>query len=206
MDLYFIPMACSLSCRMAIYEAGADAAVTLHAVDLTSKKTADGQDFLLLNTLGKVPLLRLADGSQLTENTAILLYLADTLAPGQLAPSNGLDRYRVVSWLSYTASEMHMRAFGPLVSTTYPAESKIKALEDTRPRLSYLNQHLAHTEYLVGDFSVADAALASILNWSDFINIDLKAYPAVADYKARVFARPHVARAWQDELKAFSGG
>ena len=85
MDLYFSPMACSLASRIALYEAGA-ADVRFIEVDPKSKHTLDGADYREIYPLGLVPLLRLDDGSLLSENAAILQYIASRYPDAKLAP------------------------------------------------------------------------------------------------------------------------
>ena len=82
MDLYFSPMACSLASRIALYEAGA-ADVRFIEVDPKSKRTLDGADYREIYPLGLVPLLRLDDGSLLSENAAILQYIASRFPEAQ---------------------------------------------------------------------------------------------------------------------------
>ena len=64
MKLYYSPGACSLSPRIVLLEAGLP--FTLEKVDLKSKKTAAGIDYLTVNTKGSVPALQLEDGRVLT--------------------------------------------------------------------------------------------------------------------------------------------
>jgi len=76
MDLYFSPLACSLATRIALYEAGAEA--NYFEVDPKTKVVQkDGSDFRAVNPLGLVPTLRTDEGTVLTENAAILQYVAD---------------------------------------------------------------------------------------------------------------------------------
>ena len=76
MDLYFSPLACSLATRIALYEAGAEANY-LEVDPKTKVVQNDGSDFRSVNPLGLVPTLRTDDGLVLTENAAILQYVAD---------------------------------------------------------------------------------------------------------------------------------
>ena len=76
MDLYFSPLACSLATRIALYEAGAEANY-LEVDPKTKVVQKDGSDFRTVNPLGLVPTLRTDDGTVLTENAAILQYVAD---------------------------------------------------------------------------------------------------------------------------------
>ena len=87
MELYFAPLACSLATRIALYEAGAPARYT--QADTHTKKLLDGSDFFAINPMGQVPALRLDDGSVLTENTAILQYVAEQFPQARLAPAGG---------------------------------------------------------------------------------------------------------------------
>src|SRR5579871_5625703 len=85
MDLFFSPLACSMSARIALNEAGA--AINLVEVDTHVKRVlTTGEDYRAINPLGYVPALRLDDGSVLIENSAILQYIADKNPEAQLAP------------------------------------------------------------------------------------------------------------------------
>ena len=85
MELYFAPLACSMSARIALAEAGA--AIDLVEVDTHAKRVlTTGADYRAVNPLGYVPALRLDDGTVLTENSAILQYIADQYPEAQLAP------------------------------------------------------------------------------------------------------------------------
>ena len=87
MKLYYAPGACSLSPHIVLREAGLK--FDLEKVDLGTKKTETGGDYLKVNPKGQVPALKLDDGSVLTEGPAIVQYLADQ-KPG----SRILSRYR----------------------------------------------------------------------------------------------------------------
>ncbi len=85
MKLYFSPGACSLADHIALHEGGFK--FEWIKVDLKAKKTADGQDYEKINPKGYVPTLVLDDGSVLTENVAILSWIADQKP--ELAPKSG---------------------------------------------------------------------------------------------------------------------
>ena len=87
LELYFRPMACSLASRIALTEAGIEA--RYHSVNLRTKKIRDSNgDFWAVAPKGTVPVLVLEDGQTLTENAAVLQYIAD------LARILGLHRSR----------------------------------------------------------------------------------------------------------------
>lgn len=200
MDLYFSPLACSLASRITVYEAGGEA--DFHRVDTKTGRTADGADYSAINPKGMVPALRTDDGEVLTENAAILQYLAERYPDAGLA-ADGFDRHRLRQWLSFIGSELHKYVFTPLLSPKTSPEARAAATEAAAVRLAYLNDHLTGREWLLDTFSVADAYLAAVLNWAPFVKLDLDAYPAVAAYRDRLKARPAVARALGEEFALF---
>jgi glutathione S-transferase len=198
MKLYYAPGACSLSPHIVAREAGI--AIELEKVDLGQHKTAKGEDFLTVNPKGYVPALRLDDGSVLTEGPAIVQYLADQKPASKLAPAAGtIDRYRLQEWLTFIGPELH-KNFGPLFNKATPDAVKEAAKTNIAKRLGYLNEQLAKRQFLLGDtFTAADAYAFTIINWTNFVGIDLKAYPNVAAYSARIAARPKVQEALRAE-------
>ena len=197
MKLYYAPGACSLSPHIVAIEAGLP--IEFEKVNLAEHKTAGGQDYMTINPKGYVPALRLDDGTVLTEGPAIVQYLADQKPAAGLAPAAGsIDRYRVQEWLNFIGTELH-KNFGPLFNKATPDAVKETAKANITKRLAYINDQLAGKQYLMGaNFTVADAYAFTIINWTNFVGIDLKAYPNVAAYMGRVAARPKV----QETLKA----
>jgi glutathione S-transferase len=87
MELYYAPGACSLFRHIVAREAGI--AIDIAKVNLATKKTEDGKDFLALNPKGYGPVLGLDNGQLLTEGPAIVQYLADQKPASGLAPAAG---------------------------------------------------------------------------------------------------------------------
>jgi len=191
MKLYYTPGACSLALHVTLQEAGL--AFDREAVDLRTHQTAGGENFYTINPKGYVPALRLDDGSILTENPAVLQYVADQAPEKKLAPAAGtMERYRLQEWLGFIGSELH-KTFGPLYNPACPEETKKTQLERIANRLAFVDRSLEGRTYLLGDdFTVADAYLLPILNWSVAFGIDLAQWPALAAYRERVLARPAV--------------
>jgi glutathione S-transferase len=185
MKLYFNPLACSLGSRIAAYEA--DLPVEFVQVDGKTKRAADGNDFRSVNPLGLVPALVLDDGSVLTENAAVLQYLART-------PGTPL----LHQWLCFIGTELH-KGFVPVMDKTAPPEVKAYALERLRPRLAHAAAHLANRRWLLDDYSVADGYLFAVLNWTQVTPIRLAEYPELAAFHARMLERPAVKRAFEEE-------
>lgn len=200
MDVYFSPLACSLASRITLYETGQ--AANFQRVDTQAGKTASGEDYRKINPKGLVPALRTDDGAVLTENAAILQYLADRRPAAKLAP-DGFGRYQLQQWLSFIGSELHKWVFTPLLSPTWPAEGKAKAKAAAAERLAYLNDHLTGRDWLLDDFSVADAYLCAVLNWNQAVKLDFSAYPAIQAYQARLMTRPSVQKAVGEEFALY---
>src|SRR5499426_3777958 len=134
MDLYFSPLACSLATRIALYEAGTEANY-LEVDPKTKVVRTDGSDFRKVNPLGLVPTLRTDDGTVLTENAAILQYVADHFPKAGIATGPGMDRSRLHQWLCFIGTELHKALFVPLLDKKASAEVKAYVLEKNLSRL-----------------------------------------------------------------------
>lgn len=198
MELYFSPLACSMATRIALYEAGADARFVY--VDGKSKRLPDGSDFLAVNAMGQVPVLRTDDGETLTENPVVLQYVADQYPDAGLAPPPGRERRSLQRWLNFVTSELHKLVFTPLLTPTAPEGAKAFAREKAELRFKVLDDYLDGAEFLLDRFTIADCYLATVLNWAGFAGIDLTKFPNVQAYFQRLQTRPSVARAMAEEL------
>jgi glutathione S-transferase len=199
MKLYFSPGACSLSPHIVLREAGIQA--DLERVDLKTKRTKSNADLTTVNPKGQVPTLVLDDGQVLTEGPAIVQYLADSRPEAKLAPPNGtIERYRLQEWLNFITSELH-KSFGALFNPAVPVGCKKLPTETISTRLAYVDQELGKGgPFLMGSqFTVADAYLFTVVNWTKFLKIDLGQWPNVKAYVERVAARPKVHEALKAE-------
>lgn len=201
MDLYFSPLACSMATRIALYEAGATA--NFREVDNRAKRVEDGSDFLTVNPMGQVPVLRTDDGELLTENPVVLQYVADQYPESGLAPQGGMPRYRLQQWLNFITSELHKLVFNLLLDPKSVEGAKSYAHGKAAQRFGYLNAHLQGRDYLLDHFTVADAYLVVVLNWARFAGVDLAQFPAVQGYFQRLSERPSVARAFGEEFALY---
>ncbi|MFL6712894.1 MAG: glutathione transferase GstA [Sulfurifustis sp.] len=198
MKLYFLPGACSLSPHIVLREAGMS--FELEKVDRATKRTASGEDYLQVNPKGYVPALKLDDGQILTEGPAIVQYLADQKPESGLAPKTGtMERYRLMEWLNFTTSELH-KQFSPLFNPKVTPDWKQNQLDLLAKRFDHVETNLKGKSFVMGDrFTVADAYLFTVLNWSNFQKIDLTKWPTIKDYLARIAARPSVKEALRAE-------
>ena len=197
MKLYYSPGACSLSPHIMLREAG----LAFEPVLASTKthKLQDGTDYYTINPKGYVPLLELDDGQRLSEGPAIVQYLADKVPAKNLAPANGtMERYRLQEWLNFITSELH-KGFGVLFNPAMPEEAKTVMKAKLTDRLMWVDGQLAGKQYLMGDgFSVADAYLFTITNWSKFVGVDVSGLANLGAFMKRMAARPAV----QEALKA----
>ncbi len=198
MKLYYKTGACSLASRITLHEIGLPYEAV--KVDTASGRDETGADYAEINENGYVPALALDDGEILTENVAILQYLAESNPKAGIGAENApLPRARLTEALSFINSELH-KAFGVLFRPMAP-ELRDKALATLNRRLESVEGHLGDGRpHLLGErFTVADAYLFVVLNWSIPLKIDLSSYPKIQAYRARVGARPAVQAALKAE-------
>lgn len=190
MKLYYSPGACSLADHIALHEA----CLTFERVkvDLKTKRTEDGADYSQINPKGYVPALQFDDGEVLTENIAILSWVAEQ-APA-LTPKGPMGRYRLLEMLGYISTEIH-KSFKPFFSGAGDAD-KAAAGEQINRRLTFLADNLK-SDYLLGEVTVADAYLFVMLMWSSRTGVTIP--PALAVYSERMKARPAVRLALEHE-------
>ncbi len=196
MKLYFGPASCSLAPHIVLHELNLP--FEAERVDMRQKTVSTG-DFNQINPKGYVPVLMLDNKEILTEAAVILQYLADQKPEARLIPASGtMERYRAQEWLNYIATEVH-KGFSPLWKKDNADSVKEAALESLKKKLDFLSQQLQKTPYLLGsNFSVADAYLFTVLNWTNYLKIDLAPWPALQKFLATVSVRPSV----QATLKA----
>ncbi|MDE1147976.1 MAG: glutathione transferase GstA [Azospirillaceae bacterium] len=198
MKLYYKSGACSLSPHIVALEAGLD--IAIEAVNLQTKLTESGANFLEANPKGAVPALALDDGTLLTEGAVIVQYLADQAPASGLLPTGGTARYKVQEWLNFVATELH-KGFSPFFNPATPDAYKDVARANLVRRYTYLESTLADGRaYLTGEtFTVADAYAYVVLSWNAASGVDLTAYPKLSAFFARVGARPKVQAARKAE-------
>lgn len=193
MKLYFAPGACSLADHISLLEVGAK--FEAEAVDIRTKRTASGEDFLSINPKGYVPALVLDDCEILTENVAILDWIADRHP--QLRRNGALSRTRQLEMLAFISTEIH-RAFKPMWHGG--EEEKAKARETAAGLLDFTAKQMLG-DYLFGsELSAADCYLFVMLRWAEKFGV------AVPDellrMQWRMEQRPAVRMALQREEAA----
>ncbi|NHB95527.1 glutathione transferase GstA [Photorhabdus stackebrandtii] len=197
MKLYYQPGACSLSPHIILREAGIDFSVI--KVDLKTKKTENGDNFLAVNPKGQVPTLLLDNNEILTEGSVIVQYIADQKPERKLiAPAGTMERYHQLEWLSYISSEIH-KGYSPLFLPGTPEDYRPVAISNLFKKFNYINEVLAKQPYITGDnFTVADAYLFTVSSWAPLVQLDLSGLIHLKAYQEKIAERPNV----RDALKA----
>ena len=191
MKLYYSPGACSLADHIALHEA--KLTFDHEKVDLKTKRTESGADYAAINPKGYVPALTLDSGETLTENVAILDWIAqqDTT----LRPSGPMGQTELLQTLAFISTEIH-KSFKPFFSGASD-EDKKKAGELILKRMGYLDERLKG-DFLFGDHvSVADAYLFVMLLWAKKVGVDVPA--KLAAFRDRMMGRPAVQTAMKHE-------
>lgn len=192
MILYLAPGACSLADHIALHEAGLK--FDHVKVDLKSKKTEDGRDYGTINPKGYVPALTLDSGETLTENLAILNWIA-TQKPSAVS-ADALAPTRLLEMLAFISTEIH-KSFKPFFNPEATDREKNAARETIAKRLSFLADHL-YGGYLLGnEATVADFYLFVMLTWAQKNGVEVP--KALGEYFDKLKVRPSVRRALEHE-------
>jgi glutathione S-transferase len=187
MKLYLAPGACSLADHIALTEAGID--VEMVRVDLQTRLTEHGSNFVDVNPKGYVPALVFDDGEVLTENVAILDWIAGEM-PG-LAPGGRIGRSRNIEMLAFLATEIHRPFMRWMFS---PADEEKQAAKQAIIERMALIASKLHGNYIFGDaFCTADAFLYVMVRWARESDFDLS--ETLIAYAERVETRPNVQKA-----------
>lgn len=191
MKLYYTPLACSLADHIALIEVGAS--FERERVDLKTKQTASGRDLGEISRKGYVPVMVLDDGEVLTENIAILDWIASQYP--ELAVGGDLGRTRVLEAMTYISTEIH-RSFKPM---WHPSSDSDKAhARETIARQFELFSDRLDDHYLFGTRpSVADYYLFVMLLWAGRFGVPVP--EPLSGLRERIQKMPAVQAAMQEE-------
>ena len=192
MKLYHEVRGCSLAVDIVARELGVP--LELIWVDVPRKRLPDGSDYYKVNPKGQVPALELPNGEYLTEGAIIMQYLADQKPDSGLCAAPGtLQRYRIMEWMSFIASDLHKGGFMPLFKKTTPDDYRPLARQLVVSRMRLLDEHLYGRDYLTGPtFTIADAHCYAIAMWTHYHDIDIAPWPNLSAYLERIGKRPSV--------------
>ena len=191
MKLYYSPGACSLADHIALIEWGVP--FEIERVDLQTRRTETGADFVAINPKGYVPALVIEGGETITENIAVLDWIA-TQYPA-LGLEGPMGRTRLIQTLAYISTEVH-KSFKPLFHGN-DAAAMAEARQLVTKRLE-LPASRFKGPYLFGARpTVADCYLFVMLLWSKKFGITVPA--ALLPFAASMVSRPAVQKAMERE-------
>lgn len=153
--------------------------------------------FLAINPNGRIPaIVDRAANFTVFESAAILLYLAEKT--GRLMPQDTKGRSRVVQWLMF-----QMGGIGPMMGQAnvffrYFPEKIQPAIDryqgECKRLFRVLDGHLAHHEYLAGDYSIADIANWAWVRTHRWSGVDIDELPHLERWRDQIRGRPAVQR------------
>lgn len=200
LTLYYSPGACSLAAHIVLEELG----LPYEAKLVSLKEGAHKQPaYLAINPRGKVPALRLEGGEVLTENVAILSYLAGLAPALGLLPNDPLPRARTMELLGFLASGAHpafSRLYAPARFSAEPSHGdaiREVGRRDFQGALELYDAMLSPTgPFAIGErYTVADAFTHVFYTWAKAFELDLTTLPRMRRISAAVSQRPAAKRA-----------
>ncbi|MBC7858772.1 MAG: glutathione S-transferase N-terminal domain-containing protein [Burkholderiaceae bacterium] len=201
MKLYMTPGSCSTGIHILLEEIGV--AFEAYVLNLPRGDNAT-PEYLALNPKGTIPTLVRDDGSVLTEFQAIAWWLARSAPKAKLLPDGAEGEARVIEALDYVVGTIHGQGFARIFTTdtftANPAEHesvKARGREIVLRGFAVMDAMLAGRDYVVGNFSIADAALFYVEFWADKLGLALP--PHCHAHYQRMLARPVVRQVLREE-------
>ena len=193
LKLYYCRTSCAYAPHILLYDADADFEV--QHIDF-SKNEQTAPEFLSINPKGRVPALMTTDGI-VTENPAILLYIAQMFPEKQLAPQNSFDLARAQAFNMYIASTVHVahahkhRGYRWAASDSAQAEMTAKVPENMAACAEMIQNHFFKGPYVLGDmYSICDPYLALVTRWLPSDGVALDDFPALKEHHEMMLQRP----------------
>ncbi|HRE18243.1 MAG TPA: glutathione binding-like protein [Rhodocyclaceae bacterium] len=199
MKFFYFPYACSLAAHVALEEIGQPFEAVL--VDLRGGEQFDAA-YRAINPSARVPALQLDSGEVLSENLAILYWLAETHPGAGLWPEGSLEKTRALEWMSWLASNVHFSGRLIWKGDQYANSPEAAEFLKTSQRARY-QELLAQAEARIGDgpwvmgerYTVVDAHLLPFVRWPQVWKLDISACPKLLAWHQRMIERPAVLRA-----------
>jgi glutathione S-transferase len=194
---------CSLAPYIALEEAGADYEVAVMSTRDGDQRRAE---YLAINPKGRVPAL-LTDRGVLTENPAILAWIAQTYPDARLAPLDDPWAFgQAQAFNSYLCATVHVahahkhRGYRWTDDQRAQAELTRKVPETMAACFQLIEDEMLKGPYVLGEsFSICDAYLFTLADWLEGDNVDPQQFPKVYEHRERVRARPAVSKVLAQE-------
>ena len=203
MKFYYSTATCSTVSHIALAEANLE----FTPVEVSWKRKVNVEELEKVNSLGAVPALVTNDGITITQNAAILEYIANLKPEKHLMPTLGsADHVLATRWISFATADLQ-RAFLPALGAARmtsneaaKAELKEFALKNVDKYLNYIDANLSGKEYILGrEYSAADIALFVFIGWCKWAEVKTSPYKNVHAYMKRIYERPAVKRILTEE-------
>ncbi len=201
MKFYMTPGSCSTGIHILLEEL--ELVFEVYLVNLIAGDQLKPEN-LAVNPKATIPTLVRDDGSAVTEFQAIAWWLARTYPKAKLLPDDAEGEVRVIETLNYVVGTIHGQGYTRIFTTeNYSADASQHEAIKTRGRnivskgLALMDAQLAGKEYVVGRFSIADAALFYVEFWADKIKLALP--PNCLTHYQRMLQRPAVRRVLMEE-------
>ena len=201
MKFYMTPGSCSTGIHILLEEL--ELVFEVYLVNLMKGDHLKPEN-LAVNPKATIPTLVRDDGSAITEFQAIAWWLARTYPKAKLLPNDVEGEVRVIETLDYVVGTIHGSGYTRIFTTeNYSSNTTEHAAIQARGReivckgFAVMNEVLAGKEYVVGSFSIADAALFYVEFWADKIKLELP--PNCLAHYQRMLQRPAVRRVLMEE-------
>jgi glutathione S-transferase len=202
LKLYYSPGACSMASHIAIEETQAQYEEKPTLLAKGEHKTAA---YLQINPRGKVPALD-ADGRILTENVAILTYLAKRFPAANLWPADPFDEARCLSTMAWFSNTVHTSFAHIARPERYATDEAAKANVKETGRKSFwencqeIDGLLKDKDWMLGkQYTVCDPYALVFYGWGVRIELPMKELAAYTAFKDRMMKRPAVMKVLQNE-------
>ena len=206
LKLFYSPGSCALACHIALEDAGAD--YTAQRVDFKANEQR-GPDYLAINPKGRVPAL-VSDRGILTENPAILAFIAQSFPKAKLAPLDDAFAFaQTQSFNAYLCATVHVAHAHGLRGYRWANEQssfddmKRKVPESVGACYEIIESEMLKGPWVMGDaYTICDPYLFTVAEWMESDGVDPKRFPKVHDHRTRMYERPAVKRALAQEGRA----
>jgi glutathione S-transferase len=206
--LFFSPITCATSAHIALELSGLG--YQSHYIDLSDDRHHQ-TSYIDKNPKGSVPALELSDGQILTENQAILTYIADLVPEKKLLPEpQTLARARAHEWMNFCAASVHPLVRSVFRPSAYVGSSRVAQIAIRKYGLGnmttvcgVIENRLNTSGWSLGDsFSVCDAYLYILYLWSrDQRMGNLPDYPKWRELALNVHEQPSTQIVLKRELE-----
>ncbi len=203
LTFYYAPMSTATLTDLVLEELG----VPVKRVKLDiSKGETKTPEYKKLNPNGKVPLI-VHDDIPIFESAAITMYLGEQFGVAKkLYPAPGPKRGEAMKWITWTNVTLGDTIYNWARNTQewLPADHRNAkageaAKKDMHENLAILDQALAGKQFLVGDYSLADTHVNSLIDWVRHMKVDFAAYKDLNAWSERCNKRPAYAKVMAGE-------